>query len=456
MNEVLNFFLSIARTPSILVALVAVLGLILQKKDSTEVISGGLKTFVGFLVLTGGSGVITDSLTPFGKMFMQAFHVQGVVPNNEAFTATALTKYGSATALILLVAMIVNVLLARVSHFKYIYLSGHVMINMSCMLAVLLAVAGFTEIPSIIVGGTFLGLFDTIMPALIQPFVRKVTKSDEIAIAHTGDFGYLIAGLVAKVTGDSSKSTEDLHVSKKVSFLRDNTIAVTITMAVAYLIIAIFAGPTYVEKLSGGINYLIFALIEAGSFSAGVYIMLAGVRMILNELIPAFKGISSKLVPNAKAGLDIPILFTFAPNAVIIGFFSSFVGGLVATFLMVALHMTIVIPGVVAHFMCGGAAGVIGNSVGGRRGCVIGSFVHGLLISFVPIILIPVLGHLGLGTASYADADFGIVGSYVGYSGLLGGRSLIIAALVAAIVVFFIVSIIFDKKEKAAKAAKEN
>ena len=170
--------------------------------------------------------------------------------------------------------------------------------------------------------------------------------------------------------------------------------------------------------------------------------------MILNELIPAFKGISTKLVPNAKAGLDIPILFTFAPNAVIIGFFSSFVGGLVATLLMVLCHITIVIPGVVAHFMCGGAAGVIGNTVGGRRGCVIGSFIHGLLISFVPIILIPVLGHLGLGTASYADADFGIVGSYVGYSGLLGGRSLIIAALVAALVIFFIVSITLDKKQK--------
>ncbi|MBA1394890.1 PTS ascorbate transporter subunit IIC, partial [Lactobacillus sp. XV13L] len=155
--------------------------------------------------------------------------------NNEAFTATALTTYGSATAMILLVAMIVNVILARISHFKYIYLSGHVMINMSCMLAVLLAVAGFTELPSIIVGGTFLGLFDTIMPALIQPFVKNVTKSDEIAIAHTGDFGYLIAGLVAKAVGNPTNSTEDLHVSKKVSFLRDNTIAVTITMAVAYI-----------------------------------------------------------------------------------------------------------------------------------------------------------------------------------------------------------------------------
>lgn len=139
-------------------------------------ISGGLKTFVGFLVLTGGSGVITDALTPFGKMFMQAFRVQGVVPNNEAFTATALTKYGSATA------MIVNVILARVSHFKYIYLSGHVMINMSCMLAVLLAVAGFTEIPSIIVGGTFLGLFDTIMPALIQPFVKRLLRAMKLRL----------------------------------------------------------------------------------------------------------------------------------------------------------------------------------------------------------------------------------------------------------------------------------
>lgn len=452
MNGILNFFVSIARTPSILVGLVAVLGLALQKKEGTDIAEGGIKTFVGFLVLTGGAGVITASLTPFGQMFMHAFHVQGVVPNNEAFTATALGKYGSATALILLVALIVNVLLARLSHFRYIYLSGHVMINMSCMLAVLLAVAGFTEVPSIVIGGLFLGLFDTIMPALIQPFVRKVTNTDEIAIAHTGDFGYLISGLVAKAVGDTSKTTEDLHVPKKVSFLRDNTIAVAVTMAVAYLIVAIAAGPAYVDKFSGGINYIIYALIESGSFSAGVYIMLAGVRMILNELIPAFKGISEKLVPGAKAGLDIPILFPFAPNAVIVGFFSSFIGGLVATLVMVLCHTTIVIPGVVAHFMCGATAGVIGNAVGGRRGATIGAFVHGFMISWVPIILIPVLGHLGLGTASFADSDFGVVGSIVGYSGLAGGRGAIIAALVICLVIFFIASFIMDKRDKSKKA----
>lgn len=222
-------------------------------------------------------------------------------------------------------------------------------------------------------------------------------------------------------------------------------------MAVAYIIVAIAAGPTYVAKFSGGINYLIYALIEAGSFSAGVYIMLAGVRMILNELIPAFKGISEKLVPGAKAGLDIPILFPFAPNAVIIGFFASFVGGLVATVMMIIFHTTIVIPGVVAHFMCGATAGVIGNSVGGRRGAVIGAFTQGVAISWVPILLIPVLGHLGLGTASFADADFGVVGSIVGYSGLSAGRTGIIVALVACLVLFFLASAIMEKRAKATK-----
>ena len=179
--------------------------------------------------------------------------------------------------------------------------------------------------------------------------------------------------------------------------------------------------------------------------------MLAGVRMILNELIPAFKGISEKLVPGAKAGLDIPILFPFAPNAVIIGFFCSFIGGLVATVVMVLCHTTIVIPGVVAHFMCGATAGVIGNAVGGRRGATIGAFVHGFMISWVPILLIPVLGHLGLGTASFADSDFGVVGSVVGYSGLLGGRGAIIGALIVCLVLFFIVSIVLDKRDKAKK-----
>ncbi len=134
---------------------------------------------------------------------------------------------------------------------------------------------------------------------------------------------------------------------------------------------------------------------QAGSFAAGVFVILAGVRLILAEIVPAFKGISEKLVPNAIPALDCPIVFPYAPNAVLIGFLTSFVGGIVSLIIMVFTGTTVIIPGVVPHFFCGATAGVYGNATGGVRGAVIGSFIHGIIISFMPILLMPVMGILG-------------------------------------------------------------
>ena len=115
-------------------------------------------------------------------------------------------------------------------------------------------------------------------------------------------------------------------------------------------------------------------MINAITFSAGIYIVLAGVRMLIAEIIPAFKGISEKLVPNAKPALDCPILFPYAPNAVLIGFFCSFIGGIVGLGVLallgnVGLAVAIILPGAVVHFFCGASAGVCGNATGGLKGC---------------------------------------------------------------------------------------
>lgn len=85
-----NLFVSIVQTPALLVGLLAVLGLILQHKKTTQVIQGGIKTFAGFLILTGGAGILVNSLDPFAKMFQFSLGVQGVVPSNEAVVAIAL------------------------------------------------------------------------------------------------------------------------------------------------------------------------------------------------------------------------------------------------------------------------------------------------------------------------------------------------------------------------------
>ena len=58
-------------------------------------------------------------------------------------------------------------------------------------------------------------------------------------------------------------------------------------------------------------------------FTAGILILLQGVRMFLGELVPAFKGISDKLVTGAIPALDVPALFGYAPNSLMIGFITS-------------------------------------------------------------------------------------------------------------------------------------
>ena len=144
MGEIQNLFISIVQTPALLVGLLAVLGLVLQKKKTTAVIQGGIKTFAGFLILTGGAGILCASLDPFAKMFQFALNVQGVVPSNEAVVAIALVQYGSITALIMFVGMMVNILLARFTRFKYIFLTGQAMLYVSCLTAVILVSAGMS------------------------------------------------------------------------------------------------------------------------------------------------------------------------------------------------------------------------------------------------------------------------------------------------------------------------
>ena len=428
MNGFLKVLVDIASTPAILVALIAILGLVLQRKHVSDVLKGGIKTFVGFLVLTSGAGVVTGSLTPFGKMFQQAFHVTGVVPNNEAIIAIAIKNFGTATALIMLFGMAANILFARLTKFKYIYLTGHAFFYQACIIAVVLTTTRMNNVLMITVGGLFLGMCGSVFPAIIQPFTKQITGTDDVALAHTGNFGYMIAGYIGKWFGNKNKSTEDINFPKGLAFLRDSTVSIALTMMVVYLTVALFTGSTYIEtKLSAGTNFIVFSLQQAGTFAAGVYIILAGVRMILAEIIPAFKGISERLVPNSKPGLDCPIVFPYAPNAVLIGFFSSF---------------------------CGATSAVYGNATGGISGAVLGSFVQGVVISFMPLFLMPLVSNLGFTGSTFSDTDYGIIGLLLGQSSRMGGQIAVIAVIaVVGITMFLLTAVSAKNKGKDEEAA---
>lgn len=455
MNGLLMFVFDILKVPSVLVGMMALIGLVAQKKPFTDVVKGTIKTILGFIVLGGGAGVLVGSLDSLGKMFEQAFHIQGIIPNNEAIVSIALGEYGAITAYIMAFGMLFNILIARFTRLKYIFLTGHHTLYMACMIAIILQVADFKGIQLVLVGSIILGLIMAVFPAIAQRYMRKITGNDDIAFGHFGTLGYVLSGFVGEVTGKGSKSTEEMNLPKNLSFLRDSSISISLTMMVIYLALSVLSGKSYVEStLSNGDNYLVYSIIQAITFAAGVFIILAGVRLILAEIVPAFKGFSEKIVPSAKPALDCPVVFPYAPNAVLVGFLFSFLGGVVGLIVLGQLNAVLILPGVVPHFFTGATAGVFGNATGGKRGAMLGAFANGLLITFLPVLLIPVLGSLGFANTTFSDSDFGLVGIILGNMAKYMDKNIITIIVVGIFAALIALNFIMPKKQAPAESTK--
>ncbi len=371
---------------------------------------------MGFVILTAGAGIIAYTLTIFSQLFEHSFHIQGVVPNTDAMAALAQKNYGTETATIMVLGMLINIALARLTPLKYIFLTGHHTLYMAAMLAVILSVGGLSGGWVVAIGAVILGAMMVISPAILQPFTRKITNTDDLALGHFGSIGYLLSALVGKIIGKGSPSIEEIKVPKSLNFLRDSSVAISLTMMILFLVLVLVAGKSFVEEtLSAGQNFIIFAIIQSLTFAAGVYIILAGVRMVIAEIVPAFKGIADKLVKDAKPALDCPTVFPSLecrhrrlPRKL-----CRRAGQYVP---LPAVRLERHRPGPGSPLFCGGHGGGLRQHYRRTsRGSGRGFFAHGLLISFLPAILLPMMGDMGLGSTTFGDADFGVVGIVLGH-----------------------------------------
>ena len=444
----LNVIKDILSEPAFLMGLIAMVGLIALRKPAHKVMTGTLGPILGYLMLAAGANVIVTNLDPLSQMIQHGFNITGVVPNNEAITSVAQKVLGVETMAILLVGLIFNLIIARFTRYKYIFLTGHHSFFMACLLSATLGAIGFKGVSLVVAGGFILGAWSAISPAIGQKYTLKATDGDEIAMGHFGSLGYYLSAFIGSLVGKGSKSTEDIEIPEKWSFLRNTTISTALTMIVFYLIASIKAGPDFVGKLANGQNPYLFAIISALNFSVGVAVVYAGVRMILADLIPAFEGIATKLIPNSVPAVDCAVFFPYAPTAVILGFACSFVGGLIGMFILGAVGGVLIIPGLVPHFFCGATAGIYGNATGGRRGAMVGSFINGLFLAFLPAFLLPVLGQLGFNNTTFGDFDFGVLGILLGKIGNAMG-SVGVYIIIAILAVVLIAPSIITKKNTA-------
>lgn len=445
---VLNFFLEVVKTPALILALVALIGLLLQRKTGTQIFSGTVKTALGMLVLSAGAGLVVTAILPFVGLFQEVFNLDGFATGSELISAAmqeSVPVIASTSAIIMAVGFLVNVILARFTPLKYIFLTGHMMWISSVLVAYCFYSAGFSYAMILVAGSIVQGALLTLLPAISQPIVRKVIGSNDFALAHLTTLGTVPAALIGKVVGNKEKDTEDMKLPKGLAFFKDTAVSISVVMLIFYLLIVIIAGPDRTAPYAGGVNYILFGLLQALGFAAGVLVLLQGVRMFLGELVPAFKGIADKLVPNAVPALDVPSIFAYAPNALMIGFITAVIGMLVGMVASSAAFGVVPLVSIIGAFFTGGVAGIMGNALGGRRGALVAGFAYGFILIFLSGFTYNMFGHFasvgaeGVGH-DCVDAMVTMVAFKIVYVG--------IAILVASFIALSFFEIRYQRKAK--------
>ncbi len=386
MKIVLDFIVNeIFGQGAIFLALIALIGLVLQKKPFSEIVRGTMMTAIGFFVLSAGTSLITgNSINGISAAFNTLLPTSTSPANVDIGT-----QYGTQIGIVMVLAFLINILVARYTKWKSVFLTGHMLYWFPFVFIAAGVDAGLTGTKLVILAALFTAVYMIVSPNLMRPFVKQVTGDDSFTIGHPTTILSVISGLLGKVVGNKEQSTEKLNFPKSLGFLREVSITGSIVIALTYIVMAVLLQVNgysaaevwgYAQGTTGIFTYI---FTHAIYFGVGVTVLLQGVRMLIAEIVPAFKGIADKFVPGAIPALDCPVLFPYAPNALIIGFMVSMVTSIITIILTAGMFPTVIIPLTFTCFFEIGTAAIIGNATGGIRGCIIGSAVAGILMVFL-------------------------------------------------------------------------
>lgn len=416
LKEVLQWFANnVFSEVAILIGLIVLVGLWLQKKPFEEIVAGTLRATVGIYVLFAGIAVFIGGLVAFQTIVASAFGLEP--PVSEVSLDDFLATNGGTIAMVITVAFLLHIAIVRVFKLKFVYLTGHLMFWMSVVITSSL-VAGFGERSQlflVLVGACLLAVYWTLQPLYIQSKMRKVIGSEDWGYGHTSSsVCYIAAKAGPALGGDPEKSdTEKLRLPKALSFFKDVNVSTALVIGVIMLVAMAFTDRVVLVEQAAAYNANIdpwvWGIVSALRFAAGIAILLLGVRMFLAEIIPAFKGISDRLIPGARPALDAPTIFPYAPTAVMVGFLASTAVFLSLMVVFAAIDWIVIIPPMIMLFFPGGAAGVFGNKFGGLRGAMLGGGINGLFLAVGQAVTWPLLSKTGPQLATLADPDWYIV-----------------------------------------------
>lgn len=410
---------NILRNPPMLLGIIAAIGLLLQKKRIADVIKGSLLAAFGMVILEQGTGMLTGAISPINSAFQS---LSGAVASEGLNDVTFTAAHGGTIGMAMFIALIVHLLIARFTPIKTIFLTGHMLWWFPFVFVAAGVEAGLT-------GGLLIGfaaissaLYWSIMPWLLRKYVSAVTNDDSFTLGHPSGVLALISGFVASKVGNKEKSCEDLKLPSGLSFFREISISGGIVIFLMFMVVGVFIPGSFEGT---GENLFIYAIKQGFMFGAGLIVMLQGVRMLINQIVPAFKGISEKVVPNAIPAFDCPILFNYKPNAVLIGFLTAMITS--TAIILICNYFNVfnilLIPLVITSFFECGAAAVIGEGQGGLRGAIVGTAIAAIvMVALVGISAVAFSGTIQNWILIFGGNDlslFGIIGKII--ASLFGG-----------------------------------
>ncbi len=389
--EFFKIILELVQLPAVILGLIALIGLLIQRKPAVDVVTGTIKTVLGLLIMSVGIGALIGAIIPIQSMFEAGIPAGGFttfVTFDEAVVGAVqdanVGNIGAAIAWTMLFGYAFHLLLARFTKFKFVYLTGHMIWIHAGAFAILFHSFGLSLLWTVVLASIVDGLYMTLAPALAQPVMRKIVGNDDIAFGHGQTLLNMVCAWVGKLIGNPEDSAEDTEMSDSMSFFRDMAVSISLIMiitafvAVVLAIIQIGIGGVE-ETISGGQNWFVYTLLQALGFTAGVLVLLQGVRMLIAEIVPAFKGVADKLIPGAKPALDVPVIFPFAPKSLIIGLISGTIGQVLGMVVLALIGWPVPLPSMIAAFFASGAGAIFGNATGGKRGAWAGGFIWGFV-----------------------------------------------------------------------------
>lgn len=409
MKEILDFCVSFFRNPALFMGLVVAIGLILQRKPIDAILKGIFKGIIGMVILLKGVDIVVSSITPLANAFSGLFNTQSnsTLGDFNVF----LGEYGSYVGLILLCGFVINIIIARYTRFKTIYLTGNILFWYPMLFLAVGIENNVSGLKLFIFTLIMYILVITIFPYILRKHVTYVTGNDSFTIGHTASIYCLLGSYIGKLVGQKDKNIEDLNLPKALSFFRDTNITAAIVMFIVYIIVGLFIGKESRTAIYGSEPLITYSLIQGITFAAGMIILLTGVRMILGEIIPSFKGIADKLAKGSIPALDIPMIFPYGPNALLIGFIIALITSIGTLFLLGASGVLTfaLIPLVVACYFDVAPGAIFANARGGWPAAIITSALGGIiLMALAAISLNIVSGTVGNFIQTYGGNEFSI------------------------------------------------